>query len=203
MTVLLGGRPDLLQRLLTLTMAFAYAAMQRLRNQPGLGLFHLAPGGAQSDEAAAEEAALLRAPNLPLAIAVRLSAGLKEARAAGLLTDYQQMVLDQNVQTLVDQMGGCERIHRTPLPFAYVVHLRRALILYCYSLPFVLLPLFGWATIPVSLILSYILLGIEEIGVEISDPFGTDDNDLPLERLCTTIEADLRALRPACTPPAQ
>ena len=104
------------------------------------------------------------------------------------------MTVDQNVQLLVDYVGGCERIHKTPLPFAYVVHLRRALIIYCFTLPFALITVFDWWTVLVTFFLAYTLLGIEEIGVEIEDPFGQDDNDLPLDRFCTTIEKDLRAL---------
>ena len=42
--------------------------------------------------------------------------------------------------------------------------------------------------------ISYTLLGIEEIGVEIEDPFGLDDNDLPLERICATIDRNLSAM---------
>ena len=198
--VLLVERPALVRRQLLLTAAFAYASMQRLRDGRGLGAFR--------DELSAEldptdrsfVAELENAAHPPLAIAVKLSAGIKGARDTGVVTDYQQLALDQNVQLLVDCIGACERIHRTPLPFAYVVHLRRALILYCYSLPFVLLPVFGWATIAVTVLLSYVLLGIEEIGVEICDPFGTDDNDLPLDRLCATIAKDLRALLPAPVP---
>jgi putative membrane protein len=44
------------------------------------------------------------------------------------------------------------------------------------------------------MILNFIFFGIEEIGVEIEDPFGEDDNDLPLERFCETIERNLMAL---------
>jgi predicted membrane chloride channel (bestrophin family) len=36
--------------------------------------------------------------------------------------------------------------------------------------------------------------------VEIEDPFGSDDNDLPLERICATIEANLRGLLDALPP---
>jgi putative membrane protein len=32
-----------------------------------------------------------------------------------------------------------------------------------------------------------VLLGIEEIGTEIENPFGDDANDLPLEEICMTI----------------
>jgi putative membrane protein len=44
------------------------------------------------------------------------------------------------------------------------------------------------------LLIAYTLFGIEEIGVQIEDPFGADDNDLPLEDICTKIEANLRML---------
>jgi putative membrane protein len=101
------------------------------------------------------------------------------------------MTLDNNVQLLIDYIGACERIHKTPLPFAYVVHLRRALILYCLTLPFALIESYGWSTVIDTLLIAYILFGIEEIGVEIEDPFGKDDNDLPLEQICATIERNL------------
>ena len=104
------------------------------------------------------------------------------------------MALDQNVHFLIDHLGACERIHKTPLPFAYMVHLRRALILFCFTLPFALVGDFGWGTIPRHGLVAYVFFGIEEIGVEIEDPFGLDDNDLPLERLSATIKADLIAL---------
>jgi len=35
------------------------------------------------------------------------------------------------------------------------------------------------------------LLGIEEAGVEIEDPFGTDENDLPLNAICETIRKNV------------
>ena len=36
---------------------------------------------------------------------------------------------------------------------------------------------------------AYALFGIDEIGVEIEDPFGDDPNDLPLDRVAQTIQA--------------
>ena len=36
--------------------------------------------------------------------------------------------------------------------------------------------------------------GIEEIGVEIENPFGCDHNDLPLEQICKTIERNLLSI---------
>ncbi|WP_426752168.1 bestrophin family protein [Myxococcus sp. Y35] len=169
--------------------AFPYAATASLRGERDLG--PVAP------ELAADEAnAVLSSQHVPLAVAQKMSAALDEGRRRGYYPEYVQMQLDQNVQLLIDYIGGCERIHKTPIPFAYMMHLRRALIFYCYTLPFALVDSFGWLTVVATFIVAYVFFGIEEIGVEIEDPFGHDDNDLPLERICETIRANLKALMP-------
>jgi predicted membrane chloride channel (bestrophin family) len=95
---------------------------------------------------------------------------------------------------LVDSLGGCERIRKSPLPFASGVHLRRALVVCCLALPFALGDNFGWATVVDALIVAYMLLGIEEIGVEIEGPFGNDNNDLPLEDIFASIRKTLLSM---------
>jgi putative membrane protein len=40
---------------------------------------------------------------------------------------------------------------------------------------------------------SYSLFGLDAIGDEIEQPFGTDTNDLPLKAISRTIERNLRA----------
>ncbi|MBL8220000.1 MAG: hypothetical protein JNL62_12265, partial [Bryobacterales bacterium] len=169
----LSTDPALLQRLACWTAAFPFATMHHLRGKQDLD-------AASVDLPASEVKAAVEAEHTPMAVAMRMSECLNEARRRGLLSEYTQMAIDQNVQLLVDYLGGCERIRKTPLPFAYVIHLRRALVMYCFTLPFALVDTFGWATVADTLVLSYIFFGIEEIGVEIEGPFGYDDNDLPL-----------------------
>jgi putative membrane protein len=168
--VMLHQEPALVSRVLDDVAAFPVAAMTSLRRE--------------------------REPaDPPLGVARRLSATLHEGRDRGLLSDQAHALLENDVHGLVDCLGGCERIHRTPLPFAYMVHLRRALLIYLGTLPFALVGPLGWGAVPATLFLSYILLGIEEIGVAIEDPFGTAENDLPLEAICETIARDVAALR--------
>jgi putative membrane protein len=112
----------------------------------------------------------------------------------GHITDIAEAALEQNVRLLIDYLGGCERIRKTPLPFAYVVHLRRALVIYCFTLPFALVDSFGWFTALDVLFVAYTFFGIEEIGVEIEGPFGDDANDLPMSDICQTIHNNLYAL---------
>ncbi len=185
------GRTPLYAALVHWTAAFPFATAAWLRGQQR----HL---GDHTDALPAGEVAdVLKAQHVPLAVARRMTAALDAGRRRGLYPEYVQMQLDQNVQQLIDYLGGCERIHRTPMPFAYMVHLRRALILYCFTLPFALVDTFGWVTVLATFVVAYVFFGIEEIGVEIEDPFGTDDNDLPLDAICQNVQNNLLALLPA------
>jgi len=188
-SVYLAGDARRVQCVILWACLFPWAVMHRLRQQRGIGSADPALPADQVQE-------VLEARNQPLSVARRISFELAEGRRDGQISDIVMTTIDQNVQILVDCLGACERIHNTRLPYAYMVHLRRALILYNGTLPFALISDFGWLTIPAVLLISYVLFGIEEIGVEIEDPFGTDDNDLPLEQYCANIEGDLRSLLP-------
>ena len=189
--------PELQRDLILWTASFPYAAMSALR-----GTRALAPSSSNLRPQETEQ--VLAAQHMPLAVARKISAAAIAARDRGALSDQMLMSIDQNVNLLIDYIGGCERIHRTPIPFAYMVHLRRALILYCFTLQFVLVEPLHWWTVAGTFLLAFVFFGVEEIGVEIEDPFGFDENDLPLERFCQTIEANLLAvLNPAdFQPPA-
>ncbi|MGQ0637126.1 MAG: bestrophin family protein [Planctomycetaceae bacterium] len=192
-SVYLAANPALARRLITWTSAFAWSTMHRLRGKCDLGRI--------AEELPADDVReVLAETHGPLAVARRMTGLIVEARHKGIVSDYVQVTLDQNVQLLVDYMGACERIHNTPMPFAYMVHLRRALILYCFTLPFALVDHFGWGTWMAVLLIAYVLYGVEEIGVEIEDPFGEDENDLPLERICGTIEDNLRGIAETLEP---
>ena len=186
-TVQLHETQDLLWELTRWTAIFPWAAMSTLRGEKSLG-----PAAAELEARELEE--LENAQHLGLHVALRMSQCLRQARERGQIGEIAHMAIDQDVHLLVDYLGGCERIRKTPLPFAYVVHLRRALIIYCYTLPFALVDLYGWWTLLDVLLVTYTFLGIEEIGVEIEGPFGCDENDLPLEAICETIHQNVYAL---------
>lgn len=140
---------------------------------------------------------------LPPALLARLAATrcppLVVARALGDLfadaarrgtSEHRVVMLDGAVSDLVDCLGGCERILRTPVPFAYAHHIKGFLTLFCLSVPLALLPAMGWATGPAAAVVAYALFGIDEIGVEIEDPFGYDPNDLPLDAIGDNLTID-------------
>jgi putative membrane protein len=167
--------------------AFPYAVKNVLRGTEGLGpIANELPSG--------EIVIVERSEHPPLAVAKRITTLLVEARDKGLISDITLASFDGIVQLLIDYLGGCERIDSTPLPFAYMVHLRRVMIVYCFTLPFALVDSLGWLTVLAILGVSYTFFGIEEIGVEIENPFGNDLNDLALEELCGKISKNILAI---------
>lgn len=184
-SVWLWADPKLMREVIIWTTAFPYATMQRLRRSSGIG-------NTFPELDAAQVSKVESAEHIPLAVSRVLSRKVLDAREQGLIDTLQLNTFDHNIELLIDYCGACERIHTTPLPFAYAVHLRRVLIAYCMTLPFALVKDFGWMTIPATFLISYALYGVEEIGVEIEDPFGFEANDLPIQKYCEAIEKTLR-----------
>lgn len=132
--------------------------------------------------------------NPPLEVAFWISDYLQYEYERNCLNSYQLTALQTLINELVDCLGGCERILRTPIPLAYAIHLKQLLLLYCLSLPLQMVANFGWFTGLIVIIISFTLLGIEEIGVEIENPFGYDANDLPLDNICANMRRNIEDL---------
>jgi putative membrane protein len=160
--------------------AFAIATKQHLRH---------APPDAQMEELLTprqfQELQTVNVP--PLLIALWINTYLQNCFEKGNLDRYQLAQMSQIVADMVSCLGICERIQRTPIPLAYAIHLKQLLLIYCLSLPFQMVAKMGWYTVPLTALISFTLLGIEEIGNQIEDPFGTDPNDLPLDMLCNVM----------------
>ena len=129
-----------------------------------------------------------------LEIAVWIDDYLQQQRRQERLDPYQLVSIMQIMGRLIDALGVCERILKTPVPLAYSIHLRQLLLIYCLALPFPMVAEFGWLTGPLVALVSFTLLGIEAIALEIENPFGHDPNDLPLDSICAAIRSNMENL---------
>ncbi|MFN9607933.1 MAG: bestrophin family protein [Pseudanabaena sp.] len=134
----------------------------------------------------------------PLEIAFWISSYLQEQTHQGKLDRYQLGDMINLLHQMTDVVGICERILRTPIPLAYSIHLKQLLMIYCLSLPFQMVDQLEWMTAPIVALISFTLLGIEEIGIQIEDPFGHDANDLPLDNICNTMMRNIEDLVSIC-----
>jgi putative membrane protein len=114
-----------------------------------------------------------------------------EAVRSGAMPEQRLLLIDPNLTALADYSGGAERIQRTPMPFAYAQHIKTFLVLFVFTAPFVMVDTMAALTPLTSALLAFALFGIDEIGVEIEDPFGDDANDLPLDSIGDVIRRDL------------
>lgn len=130
----------------------------------------------------------------PLKIIFWIGKYLQEQYSHNRINIYQLNTLHKLVDDLVDILGGCERILKTPAPIAYSLFLKQLLIIYCLILPIELVVHFHFWTIFIMAAFSFILFGIEEIGSELENPFGRDPNDLPLDLICHTISGNIEEL---------
>jgi predicted membrane chloride channel (bestrophin family) len=112
---------------------------------------------------------------------------LTELGAAAPLRESHRIRLDENLTWFEDCVGTCERIIRTPIPLSYTRHTSRFMVIWLSALPLGLWSSCGFATVPLTVTIAFLLLGIDEIGVQIEEPFGL----LPLDDLCDEIEGDL------------
>ncbi|AFY32986.1 bestrophin family protein [Calothrix sp. PCC 7507] len=132
--------------------------------------------------------------NPPLEVAFWIGDYLHQQYNRNCLNSYQLTSIQELLNNLVDNLGGCERILKTPMPLAYAIHLKQLLLLYCLLLPFQMVESLGWWTGLISALVSFTLFGIEAIGLEIENPFGYDANDLPLDAICNTMKRNIEDL---------
>lgn len=170
--------------------AFAHAARRSLRHQEG------APEVARL-MSEADFAEYNAARHRPIYVAERVSALLEGYGRAGRLHPMIQTHAEALLANLVDCLGGCERIEKTPTPAGYVLLLKRAIAFFLATLPFAIIDELGSYAVPVAMMVSYLVLMIEGLGRELDNPFDHEPNDLPLSRICTTIELNLLGTSPA------
>jgi ion channel-forming bestrophin family protein len=101
------------------------------------------------------------------------------------------IVLNAELQSFTDNMGACERIKRTPIPYSYSLFLKKIIFLYVFTLPIGFVIDFKYWAVPVVMLVFYTFASIELIAEEIEDPFGTDSNDLPIDTICQTVKNNL------------
>ncbi len=175
------------EQALNLLVAFAVATKLHLRSQP-------VDDSITKLISPLQFAKLQVSGNPPLEIAFWISDYLQSQYEQGRISLYQMNQLQSLSSSMVDMLGTCERILRTPIPLAYAIHLKQLLLIYCVLLPFQIVEDLKWLTAPSMMLISFTLFGIEAIGVEIENPFGTDPNDLPLDAICTTIQNNINDL---------
>ncbi len=104
------------------------------------------------------------------------------------ITGEQLLYLNNELISFSDVCGACERIKNTPIPYSYSSFIKKFIFFYIMTLPFGLAFELGYLCIPIVVFIFYVLASLEIIAEEIEDPFGDDENDLPLRKIASNIK---------------
>ncbi|MDH4296989.1 MAG: hypothetical protein OEV74_11950, partial [Cyclobacteriaceae bacterium] len=79
-------------------------------------------------------------------------------------------------------------------PYSYMMYVKKFITIYIITLPFGFVTQSGYMTVPIVVLVSFVLLSVELIAEEIEDPFGRDVNDLPLDDLAAKMQENVREI---------
>ncbi len=110
------------------------------------------------------------------------------------ITGDQLIIINSELQSFTDVCGACERIKNTPIPYSYSAFIKKFIFFYIMTLPFSFAFTLGYYVIPVVIFIFYVLASLELIAEEIEDPFGLDENDLPIAKIASNIKKHVEEL---------
>lgn len=126
--------------------------------------------------------------HVPNYISTQIHKLVNHQRKQNHIDGYDHLNFKPQLQALLDILGACERIKKTPIPFSYNVYLKVFISTYGLLLPLAMIPEFGYYAIPIVMFIFFAFIGIELMAEEIEDPFGLDCNDLPTGDIAYTIK---------------
>lgn len=96
--------------------------------------------------------------------------------------------MDRGMCEISSASSTCDRIYSTPIPLVYTRHTARFLLIWLLTVPVALYHEFSfnqkWMVPIIAFLNSIFLFGIEELGVQIEEPFSI----LPLSNICLDIQ---------------
>ena len=169
------------------TATFSHVARHSLRGEKPLDEVSQLVG---SDSCAA----IAGSAHMPSFVAWKLADLLQDACDRGKMDRFAFTQIDRERALLIDHIGGCERILKSPLPKVYSIKIRRFIFLFLLTLPLALIHRLNgdWLVPVLTMLVAYPLLSLDQIGIELQNPFSQSNlSHLPLDDICATIERNL------------
>lgn len=184
------ANPEWREKMVRWTAAFPHVARCSLRGEKPSAEITTLLGQQQVERLAA-------ANHMPSLVAMKLAECLREACDRFGMDRFAFMQVDRERAALIDHIGACERILKTPLPRVYGIKIRRFIALFLITLPFALLHRvqMDWLVPIITMLVAYPLVSLDQIGIELQNPFSARNlSHLPLEDMSATIEVNLMGL---------
>src|SRR5450432_1019851 len=125
--------------------------------------------------------------HVPNQVAALLFKTIQRLYSEGKINGDQLIVINPELMSFTDICGACERIKNTPIPYTYSAFIKKFIFFYVITLPLGYAFALGYLVVPAVVFVFYVLASLEIIAEEIEDPFGGEENDLPLDKLAANI----------------
>lgn len=134
------------------------------------------------------------ASHIPNAILADLVKEINSLNKRGVISDIQMLMLNDELRSYAELLGGCERIRATPIPYSYSMFIKKIVFFYSMTIPFGISTTYGYWTILITAFIFYAFASLELLAEEIEDPFGNDANDLPTDEIAMKIKGNIHEI---------
>lgn len=149
--------------------------------------------GFQNPQALMEPEANLRRTfmgkyHLPSQVNSMIEARINSLYQEGKISKHQFLDLNRCIIKNSEHLSACEALKGTPPPPTYIIHIRGFILLYALMIPFGFIHDFQAWMLLFLVVFFYFYAGLEIVSDEVEDPFGFDEDDLPVEAMTTDTE---------------
>ena len=139
----------------------------------------------------------------PSAVVNQIYALFADWSNAGRISDQRLWIIDREARVLLDVCGACERIKNTLMSSSWRYLTRQCIVLYLLILPWGLIDDFAYWTIPMVVIIAYLVISAEAVAHYVERPFGETEDHLDLDAICTAIDRSVSEILSVDDAPAE
>jgi len=164
---------------------------------------HVARNSLRGDRVPAEVTSLLsqreadeleRCEHMPSLVSLKIAMLLREASECHGMDRFSFLRIDHERAELINHIGACERILKTPVPRVYAIKVRQFIMLFLVTLPLSLLHKLetDWLIPFITMMVAYPLVALDQISVELQNPFNNLNlSHLPLDDIAAMIQRNV------------
>jgi putative membrane protein len=132
---------------------------------------------------------LLSEKNKPLALSTELAKELYSIKVNDGLDGFSFLKAEEQRAIIIDCLGACERILKTPMPFVMAIKSRRFIFIFLITLPLALVNVSPLINPIISSLVAYAIFSLDQISVELQKPFCKKSlSHLALDEICSNIQ---------------
>jgi putative membrane protein len=150
-------------------------------------------------------AELLRRGRIAGDLMARQSRAIHDLYAGGEIPVLHHTEMQKTLKDLLDQHARVERIKNFPYPRQYAIVHSILVWMFAGLLPLGVVREFdrlgdgagspvAWLAVPFSMLVAWVYVALDQVGESTENPFEGGANDVPISRICSGIENELREL---------